>query len=196
MHFFIILGTLISLAFSFLYLIASIQGKVRPNKVTWLIWGLAPGISGIAAISSGVSWAVLPVFAASIGPLMIFFVALFNKNAYSKVERMDYVCGLLSIIALIAWYLTKDANIAIVLSIVADIFAGIPTLMKGYKYPDTENGYLYLGGLFSTLMIFTEIEQANFAELAFPIYLIVLNIVMCLTFELRRYYLKKSAELL
>lgn len=49
MHFIVILGALISLSFTSTYLVASIRGRVKSNKITWLIWGIAPLISTAAS---------------------------------------------------------------------------------------------------------------------------------------------------
>ena len=45
------------------YIKDTLQGKTKPNKVTWLIWGIAPLIGAVAAYSDGVRLAALPVAA-------------------------------------------------------------------------------------------------------------------------------------
>lgn len=79
--------------------------------------------------------------------------------------------------SLVAWFLSKDANIAIVLSLTSDMLAALPTLIKGWKFPETENGWLYLGSVVSASASFTEINHWTFAEVAFPIYLILIGVV-------------------
>ncbi|AYG00350.1 hypothetical protein [Lactococcus allomyrinae] len=191
MHLFVILGALISLSFSISTVIAIIRGRVKPNRVTWLIWAIAPLISAAAAISSGVTWAVLPVFMSGFGPTLVFTASFLKKEAYWGIERFDYICGFVSILALIAWYLTKDPSVAIILAILSDVLAGLPTLFKGWRYPETENGFLYLGTLFSASTTFTEIKNWNLAEVAFPTYLILLSLSFFIVIEGRRRYLKK-----
>ncbi|GAA3254310.1 hypothetical protein GCM10017706_05180 [Lactococcus lactis subsp. hordniae] len=85
---------------------------------------------------------------------------------------------LIIFLALVAWYLTKNPNVAISLAILSDALAALPTMLKGWKYPETENGFLFLGSLFSASTSFTEIHHWNFAEVAFPIYLILLSLTM------------------
>ncbi|EHE92555.1 hypothetical protein LLCRE1631_02013 [Lactococcus lactis subsp. lactis CNCM I-1631] len=189
MHLIVILGALISISFTTTYLIASLRGRVKPNRITWLIWGIAPLISTAASLSTGVSWASLPVFMAGFGPILVFIVSSFNKAAYWRIERFDYICGLVSILSLVAWYLTKSPNVAISLAILSDALAALPTMLKGWKYPETENSFLFLGSLFSASTSFTEIHHWNFAEVAFPIYLILLSLTMLFLIEGRRKYL-------
>ncbi len=189
MHSIVIIGSLIGLGFSALYLIETIKGTVQPNKVTWLIWALAPLISAVAAFFSGVTWAALPVLGSGIGPLLIFIASFFNKTSYWEMTRFDLICGGFSIFSLVAWFLSKDANIAIVLSLTSDMLAALPTLIKGWKFPETENGWLYLGSVVSASASFTEINHWTFAEVAFPIYLILIGVVFCAVFEWRKYQL-------
>ena len=190
MHFIVILGALVSLSFTSSYLVASLRGQVKPNKVTWLIWGIAPLISTAASLSAGVSWANLPVFMAGFGPLLVFIVSCFNKASYWKIGSFDYLCGFISLLTLIVWYWTKNPNIAVILAILSDALAALPTLVKGWNFPETENGFLFLGSLFSASTSFTEIHQWKVTEVAFPIYLIMLSLIMMSFIEGRRKYLK------
>jgi hypothetical protein len=47
-------------------------------------------------------------------------------------------------LALILWWITKEPNIAIMLAILSDILAAIPTLVKTWKFPETESGVLFV----------------------------------------------------
>lgn len=51
----VLLGTVISACFGSIYLVATIKGKVQPNRVTWLLWSLSPMSATIVAISTGIS---------------------------------------------------------------------------------------------------------------------------------------------
>jgi len=176
----VLLGACISLAFSVLYCKDVIKAKVKPNKVTWLMWSVAPLIATVAALSKGVTWAVVPVFMAGFSPLLIFISSFINKKAYWKITRPDLSCGVLSCVALMIWYLTKNADYAIVFSILSDGLAALPTIIKSWKHPETENIFPYLGGLLSSCTVFFAITTWNFASLAFPVYVICVDAVILL----------------
>jgi hypothetical protein len=53
-HGFVILGTLIGAAGSVAYLIDTVKGKVKPNRVSFLLWSIAPLIAFFAQIKQGV----------------------------------------------------------------------------------------------------------------------------------------------
>ena len=171
----VFLGAAVQLIGSILYIKETIYGNTKPNQVTWLMWAVAPLIATSAALTKGVGWAVLPVFAAGLGPLLIFIFSLFNKKAYWKLELFDYICGVFSILALLLWWITQEALIAIIFALVADAFAALPTYKKAFTNPETESEIAYITGLFNALTSFFALVAFSFAELAFPIYLVVLD---------------------
>jgi len=51
---FIIIGTLIGAVGSIAYLVDTVKGKVKPNRVSFLLWSIAPFIAFAAQIKQGV----------------------------------------------------------------------------------------------------------------------------------------------
>ncbi|UWG96689.1 hypothetical protein LPY66_17680 [Dehalobacter sp. DCM] len=171
----VILGACIQLFGCFFYIKDTLLGKTKPNKVTWLMWSIAPMIASGAAFSEGVRWAILPTFMAGFGPFIVFVFSFVNKNAYWKLGKFDYVCGVFSLMALILWGVTKEPWVAITLSLLSDGFAALPTLVKTFHYPETENISPYITGLLGQLTTFAALTAWDFASLAFPVYLIFMN---------------------
>ncbi len=178
MRYIVFLGSMINIILTFSYIKEVAKGAVKPNRITWLMWSIAPFIATIAAITNGVGLAVLPVFMAGFTPLLVFIVSFLNKNSYWKLSRQDYLCGVMSLIALIVWHVTKNPEYAIIFSIISDGLAAIPTLIKAWKYPHTESVIAFVGGLILALSSFFAITSWNFSSLAFPIYLVVLNAIV------------------
>lgn len=172
------------------YIKETLRGNNKPNKVTWLMWAIAPIIGAFAAVSDGVGWAVLPVFMAGFGPLLVFIASFVNKKSYWKLEKFDYLCGFCSLLALILWGITKEPIIAIIFAIASDGFAAVPTLIKGWKHPETESATSFMGGLFSSLTSFAAIKIWNFAAIAFPTYLITINVLLILAIYRKKIFKK------
>jgi hypothetical protein len=183
LQYLVILGAFAQLIGISFYIKSVVKGNVKPNRLTWFLWSIAPIIATFAAISKGVSWAVLPTFMAGFGPFLVFLASFVNKKSYWKLGKVDYLCGVFSILALILWYITKEANVAIVFTILSDLTAGLPTLIKAWREPESETAAPFITGLFSTLTTFFAITMWQFAELAFPIYLILFNIVIICTIK-------------
>ena len=127
-----------------------------------------------------------------IGSLLVFIISLFKKEAYWKINKFDWICGVLSILALILWYITKNPAIAIIFSMFSGFFATIPTLIKIWKYPETENSIAYAGGLLSALTSFAAITTWNFTSMAFPVFLTISNIILISLIERKRFFKKRS----
>lgn len=169
------------------------RGETKPNKVTWFFWSVAPLIGTAAAISDGVTWAVLPVFISGFGPLLVFISSFLNKNSYWKLEKFDYWCGGLSFLALVFWFVTKIPEIAILFAIAGDGLAAMPTLVKSWKYPETENAGPFTMGILNSLTSFVAIKVWTFSSYAFPAYLVVINTSIAFAILRRRIFPKEFA---
>jgi hypothetical protein len=172
---FIIIGTLIGAAGSLAYLIDTVKGKVKPNRVSFLLWSIAPLIAFAAQIEQGVGLESLMTFSTGFLPLTTFIASFVNKKAEWKLTRFDLVCGVLSMVGLVLWLITQVGNVAIFFSIVADGLAAIPTLVKAYKYPDTELAWPWLATVFGVILTLLTINVWTFANSGFIIYILVVN---------------------
>ncbi|MFA6437392.1 MAG: hypothetical protein WC242_04470 [Candidatus Paceibacterota bacterium] len=175
LQYLVFVGAAVNLSGIFFYIRETVRGNTKPNKVTWLMWSIAPLIATFAALSSGIRLSVLPVFMAGFGPLLVLIVSFLNKKSYWKLEKFDYLCGLCSLLALILWGITKEPAIAIIFALASDGFAAVPTLIKSWRHSSTESASAYTAGIFSALTSFAAIKMWNFNAIAFPIYLVVVN---------------------
>jgi hypothetical protein len=176
----VILGVIIQTIGGFGYLIDTIKGRVQPNKVSWLLWSIAPLVAFAAEISQGVGIQALTTFIVGFIPLIIFIASFFNKKAEWKLGKLDMICGVLSFIGIILWFITKEANIAILFAIFADGLAAVPTIVKSYKYPETESDLIFLCGVINAGIGLLAIQIINFEHYAFPLYLLFVNLILVL----------------
>ncbi len=181
MQYVVFLGAIANIAGVYVYIKQTLKGETKPNRVTWLMWSIAPLIATVAAWSDGVRLATLPVFMAGFAPLLVFVASFINKKAYWKLEKFDYICGGLSILALILWAITKQPLVAIIFAIASDLFAAVPTLIKCWKYPETESIEAYTTGTFNAVTSFFALKTFGASELLFPIYLVVINFSLAIT---------------
>ncbi len=173
------------------YVRSMFKGGAKPNRVSWLMWSIAPFIATTAALSNGVSWAALPVFMSGFSPFLIFSASFFSKKAAWTLSSFDYICGALSGLALVMWYVTADPNVAIIFAMASDGLAAVPTLTKTWNHPETEIAWPFVVGVFNAATSFLAITAWDFSAYAFPAYLIVINFLIFLTI-----YRKKLVSLL
>lgn len=90
---FVILGVILQTLGSWSYLVDTIKGRVKPNKVSWLLWGIAPLIAFVAMIKQGVGITAFSTFIVGFIPLVIFIASFFNKKAEWNISKLDIFCG-------------------------------------------------------------------------------------------------------
>ncbi|MBY0376851.1 hypothetical protein K2P96_02670, partial [Patescibacteria group bacterium] len=138
-------------------------------------WAVSPLIGTFIQLKAGAGLSVLPVFLAGFFPLIIFIIALIKRNSYWKITTFDILCGVFSAVALALWVLTHNSDISILFAIIADLLAGVPTLVKAWKFPETETALGYLPGILNNILGLLIVREWNFSITSFGIYFILLN---------------------
>lgn len=190
---FVYVGMLLQFYGGMSYLIDTVKGTVKPNRVTWFMWILAPALAFFAQIQQGVGPEVWATFIVGFVPLLIFISSFVNKKAEWKIQKLDIICGSLSLIGLILWMITKVGNIAITFAIIADILAFIPTIIKSWHNPETENDAVFLYGSVNSVFGLLVIRNWNFENYAFLSYLLVANgiLTLIIRYKLGKRFKKK-----
>lgn len=171
----VFIGAFVQLLGGAVYIEDTLWGETKPNRVTWFLWMLAPYIGTAAAVTDGVSWAILPVFMAGFVPMCVLFASFINKNAFWKLGALDYVCGAVSVLALVLWYITKEPVVAVIFAVIADGLAALPTFTKAWSYPETETSAVYAAVLFGALTGFLAIQTWAPSEYIFLVYLVFID---------------------
>jgi hypothetical protein len=84
------------------------------------------------------------------------------------------------------WYVTQNPNVAIVFAIISDALAAIPTIRKAWRNPQTEFRWPFVVGVFSPLTSFLVATNLAFSEIAFPAYLVAINILLVFSVSTRK----------
>ena len=162
----------------FFYLKDILWGKTRPNLVSWFLWALAPFLGVFFQIKAGAGLSVIPVFMAGFGPVLIIAVTLFKKNGYWKISTLDVICGAFSFLALVFYVFTHNLGISILFAILSDGLAAVPTIIKSWKFPETETSTVYMPSIINNTLALLIIQKWIFSIYAFNIYLILVNIII------------------
>jgi len=168
------------------YLWLTLRGEVQPNRLTFFFWGLFPLIIYFAQSSldvSGVLWITLSV---GVLPFAIIVASYVNPSAHWNMLPRDYLLGVMAIIAMVLWYVTDDPLIAIYFALVADLLAGLPTLIKCYTSPQSEDWRPYALNAFGFLIGLLSVQQWVVAEYAFVAYLFLMTALFSLVIVVRQ----------
>jgi hypothetical protein len=177
-EYFAIIGAIIGSLGGFYYLYETIVGKTQPNRITWLLWGIFPMVIFVAQRAQGVEGLSWASFVAGFTPLLIVAASFFNRKAYWKSEPRDYYLMAAAIVGIILWAITDNPNLALLFALLADMLAGIPTLIKAYRHPESESWIAYAISTLGFGISFLSVQAYDFEHAAFVAYLFVMNGVL------------------
>ncbi len=175
---FAILGALITVGGSASYARDTLRGRTQPNRVTWILWTVAPLIAFAAELVQGVGLEALMTLAVGVGPLLVVIASYLDPRAYYRLTRFDGICAGLSVAALIAWGLTGTGNVAIMFSILADLFGLIPTLRKARRDPASESASAFVASGCGAAITLLTISIWTFANVGFVLYILVADVTL------------------
>lgn len=177
-EYFAVVGAIIGSIGGLYYLYDTVIGKAQPNRVTWFLWGLFPMIIFVAQRAQGVEGLSWASFAAGFMPFLILLASFLNEKAYWKTEPKDYALMAAAVFAFVLWALTDNPNLAILFALVADFLAGLPTLLKAYRFPQTESWVAYAISTVGFGVAILAIPSFTFENFAFITYLFLLNLFL------------------
>ena len=182
---FVLLGAAIGFAGGLSYFADTLRGRVRPNRVSWFLWSLAPLIAFAAEVRERVGLPALMTLVVGVNPLLILAASFLSAGAAWKITRFDLACGFLSVAGLGLWYVTRQGDLAIVFSILADALAAVPTLVKAVRAPESESYIGFLGFGVSGAITLLALRRWTFANYAFPLYICLLCLLLASLVRLR-----------
>ncbi len=171
---FAIAGSVVNFAACLSYVRAILKGEAAPNRITWFLWALVPLIAGVAQWRAGVGISTLVVLSGGAGPACVVLASFVRGKGSWQLGPFDYICGACALAALALWAVTGEPVTAIVLSILGDFAAALPTLRKAWLAPATENRSTYVIALLGTTLGIFSVEETTFAAYAFNAYLVAI----------------------
>jgi hypothetical protein len=177
---FAIAGAVINFVGGLSYVRAIWKGEATPNRVTWLLWAFVPLIAGLAQWRSGVGISTLVVMSVGASPACVVLASFVAGTGSWKLGPFDYVCGACALAALALWAMTGDPVTAIVLSILGDAAAALPTVRKAWLAPATEDRRAYLISFVGMILGIFSVQEATFAAYAFNAYLVAASATLVL----------------
>ena len=166
-----ILGTLIlSLISPIFYTKSMVAHKARPHRVTRLIVWLA-AITGLAGVLgstnvAGIIFAVIFLIRATYLLIMSFLYGV------GGASRLDKVCLGIGSLAVLLYALTRNGLLAISLGILADLIGYVPTFVKVWHKPQSEDPTFFIIEAVASLCGVFAVWQLR-VDILFPIYFVL-----------------------
>jgi len=154
------------------YVYDVIRGRTKPNIVSWSTWALLTGIGTAAIIAGGDFRSSLLPLNSTICTIVVVILAI--KFGFAKYTRLDKFCQLGAIVGLLLWFIFDAPLVALVITIIIDLLASIPTYNHAWKAPGEETWETFAiasVGAFLTLLA----VKASAITMVYPIYLMLLD---------------------
>jgi len=119
-----------------------LRGKTHPHVYSWSLWTLLTILIIALQLLGKAGSATWVTAAAGLMSLGVVFFSL--KSGKKYITTSDTVVTVLSLIAIAFWVLAKQPIVSIVLVVIADMLAFIPTVRKSWNAPHTETLSLYV----------------------------------------------------
>ncbi len=159
-----------------LYTVSMVRGKCRPNRMTWMtltVIGLGLAISYYASGARETMWTALSYFA---GPLIIsLFSIKYGEGGWDPLDRWC-IAGV--VISLLLWWIFNSPLISLVANLFVDLLALIPTIHKSIVDPKGEDRKAWALETTSNIVNLLAIRTWTFAIISYPIYLVMVNMVI------------------
>lgn len=182
----VFVGAALGLAGSIRYAFAIAREGARPNLVTWLLWAGAPLIGFFAQLDSGVGLPAAMTLAAGLGPLIVIVTAAIARRHDMRLGTLDLTCAAIAIAALGVWIGLEEAPLAVLFAVAADAVAALPTIVKAWQRPDSENALFYvLVAIGATITLMT-IRSWEPQAWAFAAYQLTVCALLSATIAIRR----------
>ena len=184
--FLILAGAIIAGAGALPYILAVLRGTVHPRLVSWGVWAVLSGIMALSSFMEGqAASAVLSLEAfASCTAIVI----LGWRQRSLSINKLDIACMVGAVLGILSLIIFRDPTQALIVSVIVDAVAFIPTLFHAWTHPDEESLACFLltsaGGV---LALIAAIQVgAGLVGLLYPAYSVAFNGVMALLLVIGR----------
>ena len=163
---------------------AILKGDTKPSKTTWWILSLLALTLYFSAKENGASETLWLARGQVAGSLVTAFLAL--KYGERKRERGEGFCILGSVVALTSLWFVQAHALALVLTLLTETFAIGLTVQKSWRNPENEDQTAWTVTQIADGLNLFAISSLHFGDIAYPIWLFVLDGVVLLTLLLPR----------
>lgn len=169
---------LLSLGAFIHYYYSILKWETKPHIYTWLIFSLSLGTAFIIQLQSGWGYGAYVTF---IEFLWCFIALLLWLNYWEKnITKSDTVCLMLAVFTLFLYLSFKLAVISIILVIIIDTLAIIPTYRKSFHKPHEETIVIYLISAWVYVFAILWLESYSFTTYWYPLAIMLADIVFVL----------------
>lgn len=155
------------------YIKDTVTRQNQPHRASWLIWSVLSSISFISQLFEGATSSLYYAAGQTFCTVLIFLLSVFF-GVGKLLYRNDYLLLGLASIGVLLWYLCDTAAYALLISISISALAGLATVIKAYRDPESETVSAWALSCVASLFGILSVGSTDWLLLAYPVYLFVL----------------------
>ncbi len=186
---FAIIGTCFTLLWTIPYIIDILHGRSFPHPISYCVWSILTGFNVYVLF---VWWEYFWLISGWAIFLTAFILAIFGIIHYKKISInwFDYTCLGLTLGLMLYWIFSKNIINTVILTLLIDIIAFLPTFKKWYLQPWSETIIAYFIAGMAQVFTILSLESPNTETTLFWWYLLFANLTFFFMVASRRYFLK------
>ncbi|MDE3221841.1 MAG: hypothetical protein KGL79_00215, partial [Acidobacteriota bacterium] len=149
-------------------------------RVTWSLWGLEGVLAAVNEVQQHVGLAAIMTLMLGLVPIVVVAASFRNPHGVWSIGLFDVVCGVVSLLGLVAWLFVNQATLALVTFVAADQIAALPTLRKSWVAPETESPRVFSLGALNCLITVLTLRAFTSAGVLFPGCVMVMDTILAL----------------
>lgn len=139
-----IVSTLLAVISGIPYIDAVLKGRTRPHQLGWLVFTIMNGMVFFAQYLAGGRISTLISLTFFVYSVIIFLLS-FSRGS-KETSNSDKYLFVLALLAMFAWAITRNNDLAIWLTLIIDISATAMIILKVRISPDSEDPFPWLLG--------------------------------------------------
>lgn len=166
-----IAALIVSVGANIPYVIEIVQGKAKPERISWLLWTLLGGVYFFSTIID--TGATLFTAGELIGPVIILLLSL--KFGVGGKSRFDLVSLAVALVALGLLLITESVLASLILALFVDGIGITLTIRKLRIDPSSESRGFWAMGAISSILAVLSLTTYSVNALLFPIYVLAVS---------------------
>lgn len=147
--------------------------KTKPERASWLIWTVLTVIAFFTQFTKGASYSLWLPALETCGLTIVLFLSI--QFGVGGLQKRDLAALTVAMLGLLLWYFTKEATVALYITIGIDAIGTILTVQKAYEKPETETLSTWLLVAGAGILGMLAVGQWNIILLSYPFYIFLAN---------------------
>lgn len=155
------------------YIRSILAGITKPHRTTRLVYFVIGILTTLALFASGDRIALWISAVSTLQAIVLFYLGI--MHGIGGWTKKDILCLILALSGIVLWQTTNNPIMGLYFGIAADFAGTIPTIIKTYHLPETENWQFYALDTLAGICNMLALSSFTPAAYSYPLYLILVN---------------------